>query len=64
MTDTTAAEATKDVAVELGKAVVRASVQTAVEMTAAIAVLAAGGFVAQKVQARRAKKAHAIQAVK
>jgi hypothetical protein len=62
MSDTITAEATTSIASELGKAVVRASVQTALEMTAAVALLAAGGFVANKVQERRAKKLHAVKA--
>ena len=57
MSDTTeTASAAKTVAVELGKAAAKATVQTAVEMTAAVALLATIGFVAQKVQERRAKK--------
>ena len=53
---TTTAEVAKDVAVELAKIAAKTTVQTAVELTAAVALLAAAGFVAQKVQARRAKK--------
>lgn len=57
MSDTTTTEAAKTVATELGKIVVKTTVQTAVEVTAAVALLAAVGFVATKVQERRAKKA-------
>lgn len=60
MSDTTTVEAAKDVAVELGKVAAKAAVQTAVEVTAAVALLAAAGFVAQKVQDRRAKKNLAV----
>jgi predicted deacylase len=57
MTDTTAVETTTSISAELGKAAVRATAQTAVEMAAAVALLAAAGAVINVVEKRRAKKA-------
>jgi hypothetical protein len=62
MSDTTkTVETAKHIGAELGKAAAKATVQTAVEMAAATALLVTVGLVANKVQERRAKKAASQQ---
>lgn len=64
MTDTATTEAVANVAKEIGKFAVKSAAQTAVEVTAATAILLATGYVYNVVQTRRAKKAAPkIQAV-
>lgn len=57
MSDTTTAQDVKTVATQLAKIAAKSTAQTAVEMTAAFTVLAAVGFVIQKRNERRARKA-------